>query len=1125
VICLTASAVAQTTSVTLQATDADAQTWNNGTWTASLYSPPGVPNNKYVITATGVTVPNQQQSGNLNTSGAGSLTVTPNIAISPSGTQWQFSFCPQAAPSQCQQYSTSITGASQTVAPALPAIRISAINPVVRVTAYTDTEISGANAGTFYFNLTDLSIHFCTAATGQTCTLWSPFLNTIALASPPPIGNVTPNAGYFTNITISGACTGKVVAADGTGCVVPNGLPTGVASGSAIVSNGIGQQGVYQTKPALDPRDYGVAGTAGSTTTTGTNAAGTTITVASCPALLPLGLPVSPLAYGVNIAGAGAAGTQYVGTIVSCPSGGPLVVSPATSTSVSAGALVQADDTVAAQNFVNAGCRSGAGTSSVLQLPPATVPGGWFQINLSSPLIMRSCSGLRVAGRAAQGQASQIVKNNMGFFWIGPSGNTEPILIDHTRDSIFEDFFVFGGGANNGILIDSQSGTGTQITTNNQFNDIFVSNGGSSGNPNWNAVNICPTATGNCEKQNFERFSTICAGTTPTATSNGIGINYQSVGGAEPYGEYIHDFQGIGCSALIKTTFGGTGTALLDIDQGITSANYSDFVCEAGTTTSFGHVRSENGVGPMIVIGRATENNCGDLTIHDNQISGSTSATTISAPFNGAGGTIRLVKNKWDVNAGIAPFSSPFFSGEIDSQDNTYPNNTHCLQAGLFYTSINDQPIGGTCHFGSLHLGSANSFLWIDSVAFGNAIACSSTTEGMIKPFTDSTTDSLGATITGGGSKHVEGYCNGTNWVVGVTDTPAITTANTITSTLPTGTPPLSVASETPVLNLNTSGKALWSTVASIATSVGSTPTPGLGAINVNTSISSTSLALNINVGDTVVIFLNVNGAVPTITDNGSSSNTYVQVGSTMTGSGHGYAFVCTSAGFTATTVTSSTATPFSMAGATFVNVSALGAVHSTVNSSGFATDSVTTTAPYSLVVTGFQGNFTTYSATTGTVIASALNATVPNVLVVQTVPVSGTVATNSGNVGGANWQDVTIELKPTPTAITAATYSTATNCAVNSASPAACGSAAAGAVVVPTTTTTYTVNTTAVTAASRIQLTPMSFAGNLPSAPTCVVPTTPFIGTISAISAGVSFTMTLPSTTGQTCWQFLIVN
>ena len=104
-------------------------------------------------------------------------------------------------------------------------------------------------------------------------------------------------------------------------------------------------------------------------------------------------------------------------------------------------------------------------------------------------------------------------------------------------------------------------------------------------------------------------------------------------------------------------------------------------------------------------------------------------------------------------------------------------------------------------------------------------------------------------------------------------------------------------------------------------------------------------------------------------------------------------------------------------------------------------------------------------------------------------------------------------------------TYSTTTNCAVNSVSPAACGSAASGAVVIPTTTTRYTVNTTAVTAHIRIFLTWLSFASDLPRAPTCVPPAATTQPTISNIATGASFTIALGSTTGQTCVQYEIKN
>ncbi len=52
-------------------------------------------------------------------------------------------------------------------------------------------------------------------------------------------------------------------------------------------------------------------------------------------------------------------------------------------------------------------------------------------------------------------------------------------------------------------------------------------------------------------------------------------------------------------------------------------------------------------------------------------------------------------------------------------------------------------------------------------VAFSTAAACSSTLEGRMQAFSDSTTATWGATIAGGGTNHVLGYCDGTSWTVG----------------------------------------------------------------------------------------------------------------------------------------------------------------------------------------------------------------------------------------------------------------------------------------------------------------------------------------------------------------------
>lgn len=135
---------------------------------------------------------------------------------------------------------------------------------------------------------------------------------------------------------------------------------------------------------------------------------------------------------------------------------------------------------------------------------------------------------------------------------------------------------------------------------------------------------------------------------------------------------------------------------------------------------------------------------------------------------------------------------------------------------------------------------------------------------------------------------------------------------------------------------------------------------------------------------------------------------------------------------------------------------------------------------------------------------------------------------------GSTTWWEGAISLQSSPQlgtpnnpwpAVTASQYQTATNCAVNSASPAACGSAASGVFAIPTTTTSYTVNTSAVAANSRIFLEDITDNTGIPSAPTCTTLALTAVAQISARSAGVSFTITLPSTTGITCFNYWIVN
>lgn len=163
----TTTVFAQTTSVTIQATDADGQTWNNGTWAAQLLPASGI-TGPFFIKGTTTPVPNNL-GGALNGSGSATATFTSTTNIAPAGTQWQITVCPQAT-SVCFTQSTTIQGASQNVTINPPAIRISLTAPTLYTTAYQDIELANPPIGGQYFNLTSLSYRVWTGISWTTAT-------------------------------------------------------------------------------------------------------------------------------------------------------------------------------------------------------------------------------------------------------------------------------------------------------------------------------------------------------------------------------------------------------------------------------------------------------------------------------------------------------------------------------------------------------------------------------------------------------------------------------------------------------------------------------------------------------------------------------------------------------------------------------------------------------------------------------------------------------------------------------------------------------------------------------------------------------------------------------------------
>jgi hypothetical protein len=114
------------------------------------------------------------------------------------------------------------------------------------------------------------------------------------------------------------------------------------------------------------------------------------------------------------------------------------------------------------------------------------------------------------------------------------------------------------------------------------------------------------------------------------------------------------------------------------------------------------------------------------------------------------------------------------------------------------------------------------------------------------------------------------------------------------------------------------------------------------------------------------------------------------------------------------------------------------------------------------------------------------------------------------------------------PTSTTAALYKTTTNCADGTATPADCAAAPAGAVIISAAATSVVVNTTAVTATSRIMVTRDNSLGTELSV-TCNTQSDLVLGTarVTAKTAATSFTIAIDvaPTTDPACYTYLIFN
>src|SRR5258707_787057 len=115
IVALVTSLWSQTSNVTATITDADGQTWNNGTYTITFVPTPGIPG-PYTWQGN----PNfpQNYTGSFSNSGVLTVSIPDNSFIAPLGTKWQFTLCSNTS-APCQNIPLSVTGASPNLSTSL----------------------------------------------------------------------------------------------------------------------------------------------------------------------------------------------------------------------------------------------------------------------------------------------------------------------------------------------------------------------------------------------------------------------------------------------------------------------------------------------------------------------------------------------------------------------------------------------------------------------------------------------------------------------------------------------------------------------------------------------------------------------------------------------------------------------------------------------------------------------------------------------------------------------------------------------------------------------------------------------------------------------------------------------
>jgi hypothetical protein len=244
---LPATAFGQTTAVTATITDSDTIAWANGTFRVTF-----VPNPNYsgIYQYQGAAFSPQVYTGTMNGSGALSITIPDNNFISPAGTQWLFTLCPDAS-AVCTPVTLPVTGASVSLTGTFSAAAIPPRFPAKGIGSYgyTDVEINQTPVpGGSYYNVTSLCMRIWNGS-AFTCPFTGGTVTSVSSGNFSPLFNVsvaTPTTTPAFSFTAQNAAAGTIFGNPSGSPAPPSfntpgsftGIVSSVTANSPITSSG-----------------------------------------------------------------------------------------------------------------------------------------------------------------------------------------------------------------------------------------------------------------------------------------------------------------------------------------------------------------------------------------------------------------------------------------------------------------------------------------------------------------------------------------------------------------------------------------------------------------------------------------------------------------------------------------------------------------------------------------------------------------------------------------------------------------------------------------------------------------------------------------------------------------------